>query len=273
MRKRSDEDMEKYNQIVVADEQEVEHEYKSDYRGRVQNHKVDVALMPMFGLVFEHTRNDVRTGIAYDRHVEAFNRQTRQRQLYVSTDQPQLDEQASARYFAYIDSLTTQLADFNAQLATRLFLRAVAYSELQNFESAIDDLSTYLQMDSTSVLALWQRAVCQSKLNQFQASQGTNIDMKTANVLGDLTDALRMDPQNAYLSYNRATLYAYRKDYQRAIDDYTRALQTDPQMAEAYYNRGLCRIFAGDKETGIQDLSKAGEMGLYAAYNLIKRYR
>ena len=97
--------------------------------------------------------------------------------------------------------------------------------------------------------------------------------MKTANVLGDLTDALRMDPQNAYLSYNRATLYAYRKDYQRAIDDYTRALQTDPQMAEAYYNRGLCRIFAGDKETGIQDLSKAGEMGLYAAYNLIKRYR
>jgi hypothetical protein len=44
-------------------------------------------------------------------------------------------------------------------------------------------------------------------------------------------------------------------------------------MAEAYYNRGLCHIFAGEKEKGIRDLSKAGEMGLYTAYSIIKRYR
>ena len=97
--------------------------------------------------------------------------------------------------------------------------------------------------------------------------------MKTANVLSDLSHALRLDPQNAYLYYNRATLYAYRKDYQHAISDYTRALELDPRLAEAWYNRGLCHIFADNKAAGVSDLSKAGEMGLYTAYNLIKRYR
>ena len=275
MRRRSDEDLDKYNQIVVADEQEVEYEYKSEYRGRVQNHKTEETLLPMFGLTLKQPSGGVRSGITYDRHVEAFNQRVNQRQLYVSIAQPSLDEQASNVYFAYIDSLGASInrASVIGPAANGLLLRAVAYSELQNFESAIDDLSTYLQIDSISVLALWQRAVCQSKQNQFQASEGTNIDMKTANVLGDFNQALRLDPQNDFLYYNRATLYAYRKDYQRAIDDYTRALELDADLAEAWYNRGLCRIFADQKESGIADLSKAGELGLYTAYNIIKRYR
>ena len=36
-RKRSEIDPEKYNQLVVEDEPTVEHEYKSEYRGHVQN--------------------------------------------------------------------------------------------------------------------------------------------------------------------------------------------------------------------------------------------
>lgn len=277
MRRRSDEDMEKYNQLVVADEQEVEHEYKSEYRGRVQNHKTEETLLPMFALTFQPAVGGVRTDVAYDRNVEAFNHQSGQRPLYVSTlhPSPSTPQSSPSTTFAYIDSLSTVIGQTTqtSPVTIPLFLRAVAYSELQNFESAIDDFSTYLQIDSTSVLALWQRAVCQSKQNQFHASEGTNIDMKTANVLGDLSQALRLDPQNAYLYYNRGTLYAYRKDYARAIDDYTRALELDAHMAEAWYNRGLCRIFADQKEAGVADLSKAGEMGLYTAYNLIKRYR
>ena len=44
-------------------------------------------------------------------------------------------------------------------------------------------------------------------------------------------------------------------------------------MPEAYYNRGVAYILSGDYASGIPDLSRAGEMGLYKAYNLIKRYR
>ena len=43
-------------------------------------------------------------------------------------------------------------------------------------------------------------------------------------------------------------------------------------MPEAYYNRGVAFILQNRIEQGLADLSRAGEMGLYQAYNLIKRY-
>ena len=62
------------------------------------------------------------------------------------------------------------------------------------------------------------------------------------------------------------------KDYRAAIVDYDRAIQLDPKFADAYFNRGLTHIFLGNNRQGIQDLSKAGELGLFSAYNIIKRF-
>ena len=97
--------------------------------------------------------------------------------------------------------------------------------------------------------------------------------MKTANVLMDLSAAVRLEPRNAYLYYNRGNVYVTRRDYNRAIDDYTRALSLDSHLAEAYYNRGIALIDSGKLNEGISDLSKAGELGLYTAYSLIKKAR
>jgi len=275
MRKRSDEDLEKYNQIVVADEQEVEHEYKSDYRGRVQNRKAELNYQPMYGLTFSRPGNDVKHDSPYEDTVEDFNQRSGARPLYISCDQTRLGEHVMKRIFTYIDSLSTAIDASKSTIDVKplLFLRAVAYSAIQNFENAIDDLGIYLQIDSTSSLAYWQRAVCQAKVNEFNASQGTNIELQSANVLGDLSDAIQLSPRNAYLYYNRGNLYALRQDYQRAIDDYTHAIALEEHLAEAYYNRGLVRIKAGKKADGIADLSKAGELGLYQAYSVIKKYQ
>ena len=57
-----------------------------------------------------------------------------------------------------------------------------------------------------------------------------------------------------------------------AIASYTRALECNSGYADAYYNRGVAYILSGDTAKGVADLSHAGEMGLYKAYNLIKRY-
>jgi tetratricopeptide (TPR) repeat protein len=275
MRKRSDEDLEKYNQLVVADEQELEHEYENDYRGKVQHHKVEVELQPMFGLSFEPLRSDVKSYVAFDSDIDALNQKIHSRTIYINNSHPALNNQQSSAYFSYLDSLTTSIAksQHTDEAVQLLLLRSLAYSAIQNFESAIEDLSTYLQIDSTSVPALWQRAVCQSKINQFQASEGTNVDLKTASVLADLNHALQLAPQNAFLLYNRATVYAHRKEYARAISDYSAALSIDGHLAEAYFNRGLCHIYAGDVTEGVLDLSKAGERGLYQAYSIIKKYR
>jgi tetratricopeptide (TPR) repeat protein len=171
--------------------------------------------------------------------------------------------------------LTNQIAlsKQTSEAVQTLLLRAIAYSAIQNFESSIEDLSTYLLVDSVSVPALWQRAVCQSKINQFQASEGTNVDLKTASVLADLNHALQLAPQNPFLLYNRANVYAQRKEYARAIDDYSAALAIDVSLAEAYFNRGLCYIYDNRLAEGVRDLSKAGELGLYQAYSIIKKYR
>ena len=51
-RKRNEIDLDKYNQLVVEDENTVEREYDSEYRGKVQNKKTDLAFMPMFEISY-----------------------------------------------------------------------------------------------------------------------------------------------------------------------------------------------------------------------------
>lgn len=273
-RKRSDEDLEKYNQLVVADEQDAEHEYKSEYRGRVQDRKVDVSYLPLYELALERAKKEVQAYMPYDRAVDEFNAASGSYPLYVSNSLPVMNEAKMQSYFACIDSLGEAIlkAGTLAEVAPKVLLRAVAYSAIQNLESAIDDLSTYLQIDSTSALAYWQRAVCRSKLNDFEASQGTTAEMKWASVLIDLTTAIRLSPSSQYLYYNRGNIYLQQKNYAGAIDDYTRALELDSTLAEAYYNRGLAYIDSGETAKGVSDLSKAGELGLYTAYSIIKKH-
>ena len=89
----------------------------------------------------------------------------------------------------------------------------------------------------------------------------------------DLTTAIRLSPACAYLYYNRGNVHLQRKDYAKAIDDYTKAIALDGDLAEAYYNRGLAYIDHHDTSRGVSDLSKAGELGLYTAYSIIKKYQ
>lgn len=285
MRKRSDESPEKYRDLVVEDEQELEHEYQNDYRGRVQNRKVEMEFQPLFALSFEPMKSEVRSMVAFDRNIDAVNQRMRSRTIYINNVRPTFSEAESKGYFAYIDSLSMVLNTTRntTQTLQTLFLRAVAFTAIQNYESAIEDLSTYLQEDTTSVAALWQRAYCQSRINQFltatngttelSTAEGTSVELKNANVLADLNHALSIDENNAYLYYNRACFYAQRQDYAQAIEDFTRAITLDANLAEAYYNRGLCAIYRKQTEAGISDLSKAGELGLYTAYSIIKKYR
>ena len=315
MRKRSDVDLDKYNQLVVEDQQEPEREYKNDYRGRVQNRRVALELQPMFALSFVKAHDEVRANIAFDRDVDALNQHRVNskspsqivnsksvnskfyRPVYVTCGHPTLSDEISARYFLYIDSLTAAInkSHNTGQAVDDLLLRAIAYTVIQDNQQAIDDLSTFLQiatpnsslltpnsslltpnsslltLNSSLVLALWQRAVCQARISLFQASEGANTELATASVLADLNHALELRPHNAYLLYNRGCIHARRDNLHQAIDDFTAALQQEPNMAEAYYNRGICYLSNGEKEKASADLSKAGELGLYDAYSLLKR--
>ena len=58
---------------------------------------------------------------------------------------------------------------------------------------------------------------------------------------------------------------------ERAKQDYTKAIELNPLFAESYFNRGLLYYSEGKVKEGTRDLSRAGELGLYKAYSLIKR--
>ena len=148
----------------------------------------------------------------------------------------------------------------------------MTYSITQNLESALADLNTCLSLDSTWALAYWQRAYCLEMACNFDASRGVDVQIKRAGAMDDINMAIKLDPENSYLYYDRAYMLAEMKDYAKAIDDYTRALTFDSNLAEAFYNRGLVRIKANDVKAAISDLSKAGELGLYEAYSILKRY-
>ena len=56
-----------------------------------------------------------------------------------------------------------------------------------------------------------------------------------------------------------------------AIANYSKAISLKPDLGEACFNRGLLYMQRGDKEKGSLDLSKAGELGILASYNILKR--
>lgn len=276
VRKKSDIDMDKYNQLVVADENSVSHEYASDYRGRVQNRKSEAGFLPMYQLSFTQYSNGIRSYQVFDNEIETFNREYRPRHaVHINCNPKVLDETDTDRYFSLIDTLSADIDKSGSMQEGKglLLQRAVAYIVIQNLDAAINDLTTYTHIDSTSSFAYWQRAVCQMMMNEFNASQGIETDLKAMRALADFDKALALARENAYVYYNRGNLHAMRKDYAKAVDDYTLAIKYDPRLAEAYYNRGLARIHMNLKAEGIQDLSKAGELGVYGAYSIIKKYR
>lgn len=275
MRKWSDVDPDKYNQLAVADEREADAKYESAYRGRVQNRKADMELRPMLALTYERGASEARQWEPFDARVDSLNATLpRGQHVYVSAEQQQLDEAQSRRQFARLDSLTQCLGTAKAgEMAPLLLQRAVAYTVTQNYEGAKDDLDAYLALDSTSALALWQRAVCQARIVAYEAAQGKDVAVARQRVADDLARALALAPGSACLTYNLATAHAAQGDTQKAIDLYAQAVKAEPNLAEAHFNRGLCLIRRGDTRQGVADLSKAGELGLYEAYSIIKKYR
>ncbi len=276
-RKRSEINLDKYNDIVVEDKPEqIQHEYKSQYRGTIQNRDVDTELLPMYQLSYFAYSDEIYNYKAYDAAVDSFNAKRdpiRKLNLTCNHKRNKLTVVRSKQIFQLIDALSVGIgAERDRDIQADLLLqRAVAYADAQNYASAIADLDDYLSMRKGSLMGHWTRAVCQALQNSYDASKGQNISLKVAQAEGDFAEAIKLAPKNAYLYFDRANMFADIKNNDRAIADYTRAIQLDGRLAEAYYNRGIVHYRAGKLKEALEDLSKAGELGLYDAYALSKR--
>ena len=86
-----------------------------------------------------------------------------------------------------------------------------------------------------------------------------------------LEKATNLQPNVAYLYYNKGCVLGTQGRLEEAREAFSKALTLDDRMAEAYYNRGVAALLDGRPTDALPDLSRAGELGIYRAYNLIKQ--
>lgn len=137
--------------------------------------------------------------------------------------------------------------------------RAVLRAEMIDFISSIESNVQVLTMDDAGTT----RARVKDQVSQSYDYSDAIADLKSADgIVGDIP----------YIHFNLGNLYCLASDHIASIDSYTEAIDLYPYMGDAYFNRGLVLIYLKDKEKGCIDLSRAGELGVSDAYNVIKKY-
>lgn len=276
-RKRRELNIDDYQKIVVDEEKDVGEKYANDYRGKVQNRKVEASVQPMFAFSASFSAAGRLSRTAFWPELDKWNRQelTTKRVLLTDRIAPATSSDINI-LFADIEKLSAKIED-NKPLIDERLARAILYSDARDYTSALSDLNAYISSDSTSAMAYMQRAVVKQRLAEIEhASEESNTtrgngSVEWKSILSDIESAARLIPSNAAIYYNRGCANFAIKEYKRATEDFTKAIETDPHLAEAYFNRALSYLAAGEKKEALSDLSKAGELGIYDAYSIIKQ--
>ncbi|MGL5731858.1 MAG: tetratricopeptide repeat protein, partial [Bacteroidales bacterium] len=295
-RKKSDKNINKFKQLMMADDAGLDSKYDNKFRGKIQERNVQLKQAGDFVLSYYEKGDKLKSTVRYDKALEIFNKQSGLRKkLLLVNEEPPLNEMQMQEHFNSIDEYSREIQQ-QPDNATAYFARALDFMLVQDFASSLEDLTRSLMLDNRSALAYFQRAVVRSKQLEFERSQEIveeelpmNKSLNSFNqksdkaknqkapkmdnelVIRDYDMAIDLNPGFTYAYFNRANARTMQKDFRNAILDFNEAIRIDPEFAEAYFNRGLVYIYQNQTEKGIADLSKAGELGMSEAYNLIKR--
>jgi len=89
--------------------------------------------------------------------------------------------------------------------------------------------------------------------------------------LGDLNDAIRLDPTHAWVYNWRGILWREKKNHEKAIADHTEAIKLEPGDSLSYVNRGLALADAKQYDKAIDDFNQAIRFDPENARNFNKR--
>lgn len=277
VRKMSDIDPEKYNQVVVEDNPEPVQEYKSEYRGKVQNRQVTEQYQPYIALTYADKRGEIGYRALYDDAAETLRMEMNASFSSYGVNVPKLGcvgESSGVQAASEVDTLSEVIRKTKETKTAELLLlaRSVAYSSEQNYQEALKDVNSYLQINPASIVALWQRAVCSAMVAEYEKGlTPKDAALRKAGVMSDFDKLVELAPRNAYVLYCYGTFCARMQEYDKAIELFTKVIEQETQLSYAYYNRGLAYLASGKAQQAKTDFSKAGELGLYNAYSLMKK--
>ena len=285
VRKRSDENVRNYNRMIVPSGVNVK-QYTAEARGKVQNRNVYVELEPLFVLTYYKSDAGIAAVQDYNALVGEYNaKRGDARPLLLTNKERALSGSEVEIHFEHIDEISKYVTDGDDDCAARLE-RAIDYYLVQDVEAAMADADKAVSVSQGTWVPYFVRAFIRYKqleLERLNANEDKPDfapkhnsflpDLDYRLVKSDLDRVIELQPSFAEAYFNRANVSAKLNDFKSAIVDYTTAISLNDCFAEAYYNRGLAKIYTGNTQDGVSDLSKAGELGMYQAYSIIKRFR
>jgi tetratricopeptide (TPR) repeat protein len=173
----------------------------------------------------------------------------------------------------------TKLIESGNNVTVGYMLRAITWQALNQYESAVNDLTVALRREPTNgffyrlrgeaqyarhanhaALADYTKALQLNPADLFAMSgRGIALDAigeygKSLKQFGEL---LRIDPRNALAYGNRAGTWWDLDEYEKCLADLNRAIQLDPKLAPAYSNRGRWHMKHGDYTKALADYETA----------------
>lgn len=137
---------------------------------------------------------------------------------------------------------------------------AYLYGYLGNSDSAIAFYNKILAIDSTNYNALYNRSIEYQIQNNFKQA------------LRDLENLVELYPNDISVLMDLAKLRIKDKKYFSAINDLTKVIKIDSTQVEAFFLRGKCFLELSRTFSACVDFIKAGELGYFEAYEMIKIY-
>jgi tetratricopeptide (TPR) repeat protein len=261
--------------------------YDENIRGQIQNRHVDIRIKKNFVLSYYSPNDNLRQVNNYAKLVDELNQTTGcSSSLLLTNEEIALSQPLIETHFNNISSLTKKIKQSTSNNAVLYFERGINQALVLNMEAAVEDMTEAINSKKDFTLAYFCRANIHFKMLDFKANNNSQMNKKSATtfdnkdlalkinqIIQDYNRVIELSPDFAFAWFNRGNSYCVEKDYKNAIKDYTSAIAAKNNFAEAYFNRSLCYFFLNQKDKAIEDLSKAGELGIYQAYNLIKQIR
>ncbi|HET9569981.1 MAG TPA: tetratricopeptide repeat protein [Bacteroidales bacterium] len=301
----------KYNRMIAGVTLDKEQDqYQNPMRGRVQDKLAEIDLEPLFSLTYYEKLKPgpVRRILDLSKYLPEGSSSSIKNwnKLLISNGEQALTSEQADTHFASLDEYSQRIS-MSPDDANLFFARGLDFALVQDINNAMQDLDRAISLNNKLVLAYFERSILRyrkmnvdyaNKLSDDESivsnpqkrgssSPAVNIDAATKTgsftlgekvfgndfefVLRDLDKVLVLEPNFIYAYYNRGNIRCLQRDYRNALIDYTKALDINPDFAEAWFNRGITQIYLGDREHGLADLRMAGQLGLYKAYNIIKR--
>ena len=284
----------KYSSLIALDADFA----KKDFNDELLQHRdIDIRLKPLYRFVLSAGRQDTRYALERGYENPLVDRLMGEAHVPVA-----ISIADSAVHQSVVERADEVLygSGMDADAAWTSFFRAIYEAESRQFNSARSDYDKAVDAGAKDGMEalyrafyLMNRGVLKADMIDFISSIESNVQVLTmddtgatrarvkdrvskqydySGAIADMEQAAEIVKDLPYIRFDLGNLYCLAGEHIASIDSYTEAIRLFPYMGDAYYNRGLVLIYLKDREKGCIDLSRAGELGVGEAYNVINRY-